>query len=222
MAKRTQTPRTVKPASRPLTTTSFAILGLLSVRPWSAYELTGQMKRGLRYTWPRTETRIYQEPRNLVAHGLATARAEANGNRRRTVYTITTKGRGALAEWLEQPAEPPQFQSEALLRATFADAGTKDALLDTLRGLRKEGEALRHQFGAQAADYVATGGPFPQRLHIVALIGRFLGDYAQLLESWAAWAEQQVTDWPATGPASAVPIPRDVFRDLIERANSSP
>ena len=212
----------VKPASRPLTTTSFAILGLLSVQPWSAYELTGQMKRGLRYTWPRTETRIYQEPRNLVTHGLATARAEANGNRHRTVYTITRKGRRALAEWLEQPAEPPQFQSEALLRATFADAGTKDALLDTLRGLRKEGETLRHQFGAQAADYVATGGPFPQRLHIVALIGRFLGDYAQLLESWATWAEQQVTDWPSTGPASAVPIPHDVFHDLIQRANNSP
>jgi DNA-binding PadR family transcriptional regulator len=222
MAKRTRIPRTVKPASRPLTTTSFAILGLLSVRPWSAYDLTGQMKRGLRYTWPRTETRIYQEPRNLVAHGLATARAEATGNRQRTVYTITTKGRRALAEWLEHPAEPPQFQSEALLRTTFADAGTKDALLDTLRGLRKEGETLRRQFGAQAADYVATGGPFPQRLHIVALIGRFLGDYAQLLESWATWAEQQVTNWPATGPASAVPIPHEVFHDLIERANNAP
>jgi PadR family transcriptional regulator AphA len=210
--------RAVKPASRPLTTTSFAILGLLSVRPWSAYELTGQMKRGLRYTWPRTETRIYQEPRNLVAHGLATARAQATGKRRRTVYAITAKGRRTLTDWLEQPSEPPQFQSEALLRVTFADAGTKDALLDTRRGLRKEGEALRHQLGAQADDYVATGGPFPERLHLIALIGRFLGDYAELLESWATWAEGQVSDWPTTGPATAVPIPDEVFHERIERA----
>ena len=56
----------VKSPQRPLTTTSYAILGLLSVRSWSAYELTDQMKRGLRYTWPRTETRIYQEPKHLV------------------------------------------------------------------------------------------------------------------------------------------------------------
>jgi DNA-binding PadR family transcriptional regulator len=63
---------------RPLTTTSFALLGLLSVRPWSAYELTGQMKRGMRHTWPRTETRVYQEPKNLVAHGLANAASEMN------------------------------------------------------------------------------------------------------------------------------------------------
>jgi DNA-binding PadR family transcriptional regulator len=221
MVERTRTERGVKGAARPLTTTSFAVLGLLSARPWSAYELTGQMKRGLRYTWPRTETRIYQEPRNLVAHGLATASLEANGKRRRTVYTITANGRRALAEWLEEPSEFPQFQSEALLRATFADAGTKDALLDTLRGLRTQGETLRHQFATQAADYVATGGPFPQRLHLIALIGRFLGDYAQLLESWAAWAEEQVTHWPATGPANAVPIPDEVFHLLIARANQS-
>src|SRR5215831_13567826 len=100
MAQRTPPPSSVKPASRPLTTTSFAILGLLSVQPWSAYELTGQMKRGLRYTWPRTETRTYQEPRNLVAHGLATAHTETQGKRRRTVYTITSRGRRALADWL--------------------------------------------------------------------------------------------------------------------------
>src|SRR5689334_14194107 len=100
MGQRTPPTSDVKAGARPLTTTSFAILGLLSVRPWSAYELTGQMKRGLQYTWPRTETRIYQEPKNLVAHRLATARLEANGKRRRTVYSITSTGRRALARWL--------------------------------------------------------------------------------------------------------------------------
>jgi DNA-binding PadR family transcriptional regulator len=211
-------PPPVKTAPRPLTTTSFAILGLLSVRPWSAYELTGQMKRGLRHTWPRTETRIYQEPKNLVAHGLASARLEANGKRRRTVYNITPKGRRALAHWLDTPAEPPQFQSEALLRTTFADAGTKDALLKTLRALRTEGETLRRQLGTQAADYLATGGPFPDRLHIIALVGRFLSEYAQLLESWATWAEDQVDTWPSTGPANAASVPHEVFELVIQRA----
>src|SRR5260370_32340563 len=92
MAKHSRTRSGVKGDQRPLTTTSFAILGLLSVRPWSAYELTGQMKRGLRYTWPRTETPIYQEPKNLLAHGLATARTEATGERQRSVYSITAQG----------------------------------------------------------------------------------------------------------------------------------
>src|SRR5438552_3979602 len=201
----------VKSPQRPLTTTSYAILGLLSVRSWSAYELTDQMKRGLRYTWPRTETRIYQEPKNLVHHGLATASVETTGKRRRTVYSITAEGRRQLARWLEQQSAPPQFQSEAVLRATFADAGTRDALLATLRGLQGEGRALRKQLGVQADDYRRTGGPFPQRLHLIALIGRFLSDYAELLEGWATWAEDEVSRWPAVTPADAVPIPSEVF-----------
>ena len=208
----------VKPGRRPLTTTSFAILGLLSVRPWPAYELTGQMKRGMRYTWPRAETRLYQEPKNLVAHGLATASTEVNGRRSRTVYSITPRGRRALAQWLEADSAPPQMESEAVLRATFADAGSKDALLAALRGLRAHGGALRQQLGDQAADYLATGGPFPERLHLIALVGRFLSDYAELLDGWATWAEDTVADWPATGPASAVPIPTEVFDLVLRRA----
>jgi PadR family transcriptional regulator AphA len=212
----------VKPDRRPLTTTSYAILGLLSVRPWAAYELTGQMKRGLRYTWPRAETRLYQEPKNLVAHGLATASTEMNGRRSRTVYSITPNGRNALARWLEAESAPPQMESEAVLRATFADAGTTSALLAALHSLRAHGEALRQQLGDQAADYLATGGPFPERLHLIALVGKFLSDYAELLEGWATWAEATVAGWPATGPASAVPVPTEVFDLVLRRARRPP
>ena len=212
----------VNPGRRPLTTTSFAILGLLSVRPWPAYELTGQMTRGMRYTWPRAETRLYQEPKNLVAHGLATASTEMNGRRSRTIYAITPVGRRALARWLGTESAPPQMESEAVLRVTFADAGSKEALLATLRNLRAHGDALRQQLGDQAADYLANGGPFPARLHLIALVGRFLSDYAEVLEGWASWAEDTVADWPVTGPASAVPLPAEVFDLVLRRARRPP
>lgn len=218
MAKDSPVTPGVKPGRRPLTTTSFAILGLLSVRPWPAYELTGQMKRGMRYTWPRAESRLYEEPKNLVAHGLATASTEVNGRRSRTVYSITPSGRHALALWLEAESAPPQMESEAVLRATFADAGSKDALVAALRSLRAHGDALRQQLAGQAADYLTTGGPFPERLHLIALIGRFLSDYAELLEGWATWAEDTVADWPTTGPAHTVPIPSEVFDLVLRRA----
>jgi hypothetical protein len=145
-----------------------------------------------------------------------------NGRRSRTVYSITPSGRNALARWLEAESAPPQMESEAVLRATFADAGTTGALLAALRSLRAHGEALRQQLGDQAADYLATGGPFPERLHLIALIGKFLSDYAELLEGWATWAEATVADWPATGPASAVPVPTEVFDLVLRRARRPP
>ena len=75
-----------------LTTTSYAILGLLAIRPWSTYELARQMQRDLRFAWPRAESNLYAEPKKLIAHGLATASSEPRGKRRRTVYTTVTRG----------------------------------------------------------------------------------------------------------------------------------
>ena len=41
-----------------LTTTSYALLGLLSVKPWSTYELTQQMDRSLGRFWPRSTSKL--------------------------------------------------------------------------------------------------------------------------------------------------------------------
>src|SRR5438445_11514626 len=97
---------------RKLTTTSYAILGLFSLRPWSAYELAKQMRRSLRFYLPRAESALYEEPKNLVAHGLARAATERRGRRNVAIYSITAKGRRALEEWVQKPSAPPQFEAE--------------------------------------------------------------------------------------------------------------
>ena len=62
-----------------LTTTSYALLGWLSVRPSSTYELATQMRANLSLFWPRAESRLYAEAKNLVAHGLAGAQRGHRG-----------------------------------------------------------------------------------------------------------------------------------------------
>lgn len=56
-----------------MTSTTYAVLGLLCVQPWSAYELARQMARSLRFMWPRAESGIYREPQKLIGLGYATA-----------------------------------------------------------------------------------------------------------------------------------------------------
>jgi len=100
---------------KPLTTTSHALLGLLSVKPWTTYELAKQVQRSLGWFWPRAERKLYEEPKRLVEAGLATATEQLTGKRPRTVYAITTAGRKALRDWLgEQPA-PPALEFEAMI-----------------------------------------------------------------------------------------------------------
>ena len=43
-----------------------ALLAVLAIRPWSAYELAGYMRNStLRAIWPRAESRIYAEVKRL-------------------------------------------------------------------------------------------------------------------------------------------------------------
>ena len=90
-----------------LTTTSYAVLSLLAVRPMTTYELAKQMQRTLRDVWPCAESVIYEEPKRLVGQRLATASTEMAGRRSSTTYTITGKGRRALVRWFERAGRRP-------------------------------------------------------------------------------------------------------------------
>ena len=200
---------------RSLTTTSFAILGLLYLRPWTGYELAQQMSRSLGYIWPRATSAIYEEPRTLVAHGLARATKENTGRHPRTVYAITDSGREALGDWLAQESAAPQFESEAMVRISFPEAAPRKVLLGNIRQLRDQAEAMRQRVTGQASGYLAPGhGPFPDRLHVIALDARFVADYAVFLGRWSTWAEAQVKAWPSR---QVVPASRSlkVLRELV-------
>ena len=204
-----------------LTTTSYAVLGLLALKPWTAYELSQQMLRSMAFIWPRAERAIYDEPKNLVAHGLAKATSEPAGNRPRTVYRITARGRRALATWLEQPSSPPAFESEALVRSTFAEFGDPDALLRTIAGLREHAEQLLEGAEAVVNSYVDDVAPFPARTHIVALNGRFILDYIAMVRRWTDWATDVVAEWPSTASPDVWPEALEEFRSGLDAARGA-
>ena len=197
---------------RKLTTTSYAILGLLAVRSWSAYELTKQVQRSLHFCWPRAETRLYQEPKNLVEHGLAKARVTTTGRRTRTEYSITPKGRRAFRRWLDEPSAPPRFESEALLRLFFAEHGSKEGLLATLAGLEAQAAQLRAESVALGAEYLSDDAPFPERIHILGLVGKFVLDQTTLVAEWARWAHGEVERWPDVASAPPAPAAVEAFQ----------
>ena len=181
---------------RELTTTSYAILGLLAVKPWTTYELAQQMGRAVGEFWPRAESKIYEEPKRLVAAGLARASSEAVGRRPRTVYTITARGRRALAAWLGRPGAGPVLEFEQLVRVFFAEHGSKEDLLATLRGLRAWREERAVKGAAICREYLEGRGPFPERLPWLVLTGRFLSEFDRMVGEWAEWATGVVEEWP--------------------------
>ena len=179
-----------------LTPTSYVILGHLALRSWSTYELAKQLERSTRHYWPRAQSKIYEEPKKLVARGLATATREYTGRRPRTVYTITAAGREALRRWLDEPPQPPLAEFEGAVKLLFAEQGTKSQLLANLASIREQAEQTRAEHAALAADLAQTGGPFPDRLPVNALVFRFMWEQTEAIIRAVAWAERQVRDWP--------------------------
>ena len=181
----------------PRTTTSYAILGLLSVREWTTYELAKQVQRSLRWFWPRAERKLYDEPKHLVTDGLATAHKQFTGQRPRTVYAITPDGREALQRWLDEPSAAPATEFEALIKVFFADAGSLEQLTAVLDAIEQTAaERIRELCGM--AESAVDGGTFPERDHISALSIRlpYLQEAAVL--AWCGWAREQTARWAAT------------------------
>ena len=179
-----------------LTTTSYAILGLLAVKPWTTHELVQQVDRSLRRLWPRAQSKLYEEPKKLVAHGFAEARDDPVGRRRRTCYTITPQGRRALAAWLQEPGEGPVLEFEQLVKIHFADSGTRADVVANLEATRAW--VLEQNKGNLEAgrSYLAGQGSFPQRAALNQLPGRFLTEFYVAVARWVAWAEAVVETWP--------------------------
>jgi DNA-binding PadR family transcriptional regulator len=202
----------------PLTTTSYAVLGLLAVRPWSSYELTRQMDRSLSRFWPRAASKLYEEPKKLVSHGLASASAEQNGQRTRTVYAITGEGRQALAAWLREPGEGPVLEFEQLLKVFFAENGTRDDTLGALRAAQAWARARCAESLAVAEHYEQGEGQFPERLPELQLTSRFITDFYLLVLDWAVWAGGIVEGWP-DDPRQASHHP-DVIAETVRRART--
>ena len=188
-----------------MTTSSFAVLALLDLRPWTGYELTHQAQRSLRYAWPKSERLLYSEPKKLVELGFANSHQEESGGRTRNVYTITAEGREALGEWTSTRTQPPRLEIEALLRLLFADHGSREDVLGALDDLESDIGEHHEAIVELMASYLDGGHPFPQRTHLSVLFATFQIEIFKTIERWIEFARDEIDDWPATRDLGMTP-----------------
>jgi len=203
-----------------MSTSSFAVLALLDLKPWTAYELTQQAQRSLRYAWPKSERLIYSEPKKLVDLGFATVQQTGVGKRTRSTYAITPEGREALREWTTTRTQPPRLEMEALLRLLFADQGSREDLLRALGEFESDIAEQRRTVEAIMASYLDVGHPFPQRAHLSVLFATFQVEMMKTIERWVEFAREEIDAWPTTRDLGMTPRTEALARLLA--ADQSP
>ena len=76
-----------------LTTSSYAVLGLLAIQPWLGWALAQQMQRSLRIIWPRAE---YLDPDRQAPSAGSSGQAADMSNPRRL----------RTSRWVDGPGVP--------------------------------------------------------------------------------------------------------------------
>jgi PadR family transcriptional regulator AphA len=144
-------------SSRRLTTTEYAILGLLAAGERSGYDLARAADRSIAYMWAPSRSQIYKVLPRLVGWRLARSReVEQHGRPDKAVYRITRDGRTALRAWLEDDAEDPEGGGEVfLLKLFLAGAAPPEAGLRQLDAYRRRLQRHLDAFEEMARDLPA-------------------------------------------------------------------
>jgi DNA-binding PadR family transcriptional regulator len=164
--------------------------------------------------WPKSESHLYAEPKRLVQMGYArVSETPAGPVRTRQVYRITAAGRRVLKRWLESEPASPQLEFEAALRLFYADATDKSAVLAALAHTQEDLE-LRYAEGMLLVEaWLGDAAPFPERLHISALVAAFTRDMLWLMIDWLEFAQREIEQWPRTDGLGMT----DRTRELLQR-----
>jgi PadR family transcriptional regulator, regulatory protein AphA len=183
-----------------LSTTSYALLSHLALKPWSAYELAVQRQRYFRYFWPRAQRGLFSDLKRLAALGYAEAETAHTGRRARTVYSITERGREALREWLGQPLAPIALEFEGLLRIFSSPMGTKEQLTSTLARLRVEVDEMTAFNDGIAQEYLEGRAPFQHEAYVRTLVVDFTTEWMAAIDRWLERTTVEVGGWEDLSP----------------------
>ncbi|WP_018297737.1 PadR family transcriptional regulator [Corynebacterium lubricantis] len=120
-----------------------AILGLLSLKPMSGYDLGRAFKGSVAHFWHADLSQIYRTLGRLESAKLIdTEVIPQEGKPDRKVHSLTEAGAAELREWLESPLEAERVKEPFLARLFFAAPLGEDAVLALLSERKRHAEEV--------------------------------------------------------------------------------
>lgn len=172
---------------------SYAILGQLAFRPWSAYELIKEMQRNFHYFYPRAESGLYEELKKLEQHGYTTSEVETKGKKDRTVYRLTNEGNQALKDWLATEPDSYSLEFDGLLRMFLSKFGTQEDLTNSLNKIKQDNDILVNLAEKVGNEYMTGTAPSQSEIAQRVCVFDFLLHYGMLYKEWLERTEKYLS-----------------------------
>ena len=101
---------------------SHALLGLLSYRPSTGYELKTAFNRSIHFFWNATLPQIYRTLKQMEGKGYLTLTVEhQDGKPSRKIYHVTEAGQEELRQWLKEFPLIPEPRDPMLIKIFFGN-----------------------------------------------------------------------------------------------------
>ncbi len=148
--------------------TRYAILGVLSMKPGSGYDIKKFCDKGISYFWNENFGHIYPVLKQLETEKVIIKTVEqSDGKPAKNIYSITAKGKEELTEWLLQPTENTPARLELLLKLTFARNIPADKVIEEMVQIKQkhlkrldEYEKIEKEFNADEKTRMDRGYPY--------------------------------------------------------------
>jgi PadR family transcriptional regulator, regulatory protein AphA len=107
----------------------YAILGFLSWKPFTGYELKKMIADSIVFYWSGNNNQIYTSLVQMHKDGLVTNEVEHQEHLpSRKIYSITDKGLEHLHYWVTSSLELPQLKKPFLMQLAWSDSLSDDEL----------------------------------------------------------------------------------------------
>lgn len=168
----------------PLPTTSYAVLGLLTIGPMSRYDLVAFAEASIAHFWTIAKSQIYGELSRLEDLGYVKGTdVKQSGLPDKRIYEVTPEGLEALDAWLAEPGfEPDRFRSGVLVKLFFASRMPEERLTEMIAAYRSRLE--EHTDYHQRIVDGLEQSPGAQYMRATALLG------LRIHETVLAWANE--------------------------------
>ena len=132
------------------TTTSEALLGMLTLKPMSGYELRQMISDSIGNFWTESFGQIYPTLKKLEAEGLIEGtEGDRTGSTR---YTLTGSGSERLHAWLSVMPRPSVPRNEALLKLFFGEHVPLETVSSQIEAQRERAVSNLARYEAIAAE----------------------------------------------------------------------
>ena len=120
-------------------TIDYAILGLLSWKPCTGYELKKIFEESAFMYWSGNNNQIYKSLVRLLDDGMVTNEVlHRESSPSKKIYTITEAGRWYLRNWIASSPESPEFKKTFLIQLAWSDQLDDGELEELLSKYEKE------------------------------------------------------------------------------------